>query len=276
MFSARRTLLAAALVLACASASAAGTRQLGTGGVSQFEGAAGGGLVPWASITGYSNREETGANAFLTSLETDDLRLRVVGVSAGFRNRVELSLARQELGIDAAGIDDLRQDVFGVKVRLAGDAIYTRMPQIAVGLQYKKLRDFELARSLGAESSDGVDVYVSATKVFLAGIADYNTFVTATARLTEANETGLLGFGGGHRLQGEVSVGALLSRKLALGLEYRTKSGDLGFDESAWRSLFLAYFPSRNLSVVLAYVDLGDVAVFRDQSGIYLSLVGGF
>ena len=181
-----------------------------------------------------------------------------------------MSLARRELSIDAADICDIRQDILGVKVRLAGDAIYSRFPQVALGVQYKKQRDFALARSLGAEQDEGIDINLSATKVFLAGIADDNTFVAATARLSEANETGLLSFGGGHRLQGEASIGALFSRKLAVGLEYRTKSGDLGFDESNWRSVFPAYFPNRNLPVVLAYADPGDVAGFREQSGMYL------
>ncbi len=274
--SVRTCVVVMAVLALSAGASAEGTRQLGTGGVAQIEGAAGGGLVPWAAITGYGTREERGVNAFASGLETDDLGLRVFGVAAGFNNRVEFSLARQELSIDAPGLPDVRQDIIGVKVRLAGDVIYSRMPQIAIGAQYKRNLDFDLPRALGADKRSGVDFYVTATKVFLAGVADYNTFVTGTARLTEANETGLLGFSDGYHLQGEVSVGALFSRRLAAGIEYRTKSGDIGFNESDWRSVFLAWFPNRNLSLVLAYVDLGDVAVFRNQSGVYLSVVGGF
>jgi hypothetical protein len=36
---------------------------LATGGVSQVEGAGGGGLTPWALITGYGTRDSYGANA---------------------------------------------------------------------------------------------------------------------------------------------------------------------------------------------------------------------
>lgn len=43
-----------------------GNKLLLTGGLSQVEGSAGGGLVPWAVIGGYGTRDEIGANAFYT------------------------------------------------------------------------------------------------------------------------------------------------------------------------------------------------------------------
>ncbi len=283
----RNFVAAVAILLGCATdaAHAAGTRQLATGGATQIEGSAGSGLVPWAVIGGYSTREEISANAFVTRLETDDFGFSAGGVAIGINNRVEFSLARQQLDLDTlgemAGIpDSLRQDILGVKVRLAGDVIYSRWPQIALGVQYKRMRDFDLPQALGAAEDDGVDVYLSATKVFLGGVADYNTFVTATVRSTDANETGLLGFGGpgeGRSLEFETALGVLLSRRIAVGGEYRTKSSHLdAFGEDDWKSLFVAWFPNRNVSVVLAWVDLGTVAGLSGQSGAYLSVVGGF
>ena len=44
----------------------AGDRLLATGGVSNVEGSAGGGLSPWALIAGYGTREQTGATAMFT------------------------------------------------------------------------------------------------------------------------------------------------------------------------------------------------------------------
>jgi len=43
----------------------AGDRLLATGGVSQIEGAGGGGLTPWALITGYGTDAQIGGTAFL-------------------------------------------------------------------------------------------------------------------------------------------------------------------------------------------------------------------
>jgi len=44
----------------------AGDRLLATGGVAQIEGAAGGGLTPWALITGYGTDAQIGGSAFYT------------------------------------------------------------------------------------------------------------------------------------------------------------------------------------------------------------------
>ena len=43
-----------------------GGKLLATAGVSQLEGAGGGGLAPWALITGYGTRHGIGANAHFT------------------------------------------------------------------------------------------------------------------------------------------------------------------------------------------------------------------
>lgn len=279
-------LLLMALLTAPAT-QAAGTRQLATGGASTIEGSAGGGIVPWAAITGYATDDEVAATAFLSRVDTGDYQLDSEGAAVGLFNRIELSVARQDLDLitlgPALGLPGahLRQHVVGVKLRLFGDVLYTDWPQMSLGAQFKKNRDFLIPGVVGAQDDSDVDIYVSATKVFLAGVGGFNAFINGTARYTRANETGLLGFGGpGHRgrkLQAEVSGGILLSRRFAVGAEYRSKSGNLvGLPEDDWRDLFVAWFPNRHLSVVLAYVDLGTVATLKDQTGWYLSLQGAF
>lgn len=46
-----------------------------TGGVSQVEGATGGGLTPWAIIGGYGTNNEIGENVDYTYAKTNDLKL---------------------------------------------------------------------------------------------------------------------------------------------------------------------------------------------------------
>jgi len=282
-----RAMLAVALLLAAAGTQAAGTRQLATGGASTIEGSAGGGIVPWASITGYPTGDEIGATAFLSRVDTGDYSLDSAGAALGLFNRIELSVARQDLDLitlgPALGLPGahLRQHVVGVKLRLFGDVIYTDWPQVSLGVQYKKNRDFLIPSVVGATDDSDVDIYLSATKVFLAGVGNFNAFINGTARYTRANETGLLGFGGpggnGRKLQAEVSGGLLFSRHFAVGAEYRMKSGSLpGLPEDDWRDVFVAWFPNRHVSVVLAYVDLGTIATLNDQTGWYLSLQGAF
>lgn len=43
---------------------------LATGGVSELEGAGGGGLTPWALISGYGTRDSYGANLHATTVNT--------------------------------------------------------------------------------------------------------------------------------------------------------------------------------------------------------------
>ena len=69
----------------------------------------------------------------------------------------------------------------------------------------------------------GTDIYLSATKLFLA----QGILVNGTLRATKANQTGLLGFGAaGHdsyQIKPEISVAYLLSSSVAIGAEYRAK-----------------------------------------------------
>ena len=81
------------------SLSLADGRLLATGGTSSLEGAAGGGITPWAVLAGYGERGEWGADVFATRVETGDYRLDVAGIAASFDNRIELSYGRQRFDL---------------------------------------------------------------------------------------------------------------------------------------------------------------------------------
>ena len=252
-----------------------------TGGVSQVEGAGGGGLVPWGLITGYGTRDSWGANVHATALRTQDYALDSAGIAVGLADRVELSLAQQHFTGSLAPLDGLsiRQDILGIKVKLAGDAVYGQdvaLPQIAAGAMFKRQRGVQ---GLGAMSDCGTDWYVAATKIYL----DSSLLLNATLRATKANQMGLLGFGGDqgkrYRVMPEVSAAYMLNRKLVAGLEYRHRPHNLGVDrEQANSDVFVAWFPSKRLSVTAAYVVLGQVTVFNTtrQRGAYVSVQTGF
>lgn len=259
---------------------------LATGGVSNVEGAGGGGLATWALITGYGTRDGFGIDAHATYIGLPDYSLTTWGVAAGLWDRVELSYARQYFDTEDIGAKlglghgyTFDQDVFGAKVKLIGDAVYDQdswLPQIAAGVQYKHNDRDALIHAIGGKSADGVDYYVSATKLFLA----QSVLVDATVRETRANQFGILGFGGdrdaGYSAQFEGSAAYLFSRKFALGAEYRTKPDNLGIahEDNAW-DIFAAYFICKNVSVTAAYVDLGNIVIANGQHGFYLSLQTG-
>jgi hypothetical protein len=258
-----------------------------TGGVTQLEGAAGGGLTPWAVIGGYGTRDQIGANAFYTHVEIDDYRLQAAGVLVGLYDRVELSFARQRFDTRQVGAAlglgagfDFRQDIIGAKFRLAGDAVLEQdrwLPQIALGIQHKRNNRGDIIRAVGGKSAHGTDVYLSATKLYLA----QSLLLNGTLRATKANQIGILGFGGDRRdsygLQLEGSAALLLSRHLAIGAEYRSKPDNLGIArEQDWWDVFLAWAPNKHVSLTLAYADLGDIVIAPRQKGTYLSLQFGF
>jgi hypothetical protein len=222
-----------------------------------------------------------------TYIKTDDYDVSAAGVSLSYNNRIEVSIATQILGIDTIQgslnlpDDELKQTIVGAKVRLFGDLIYGDAPQVSLGIQYKKNTDFDVPNTVGAIDDDGVDYYISASRLWLSGIYGYPLLFNATLRSTKANQLGLLGFGGdlnnSHEFLFEGSVGVLLRRNLLLGFEYREKPNNLSFaQEDDWKDLFVAWFPNKHVSVVGAWADLGDVAGKKNQDGFYLSIEGSY
>src|SRR3954471_16633374 len=108
-----------------------GGKLLLTGGVTNIEGAAGGGLATWAVIAGDETEAGGGGTAHATYIALPDFDLTSYGAAIGFRNRIELSYARQRFDTRSVGAMlglghgfAFAQDVFGAKLRLIGDAVY--------------------------------------------------------------------------------------------------------------------------------------------------------
>ncbi len=281
----RAVLLAACLAPSLVHADAG--RLLATGGATSLEGAAGGGITPWAVLAGYGERGEWGGDVFATRVETGDYRMDVAGVAVAFDNRFELSYARQRFDLGTLARDlslpenSLSQDIFGAKLRLFGDLIYDRLPQVSLGVQHKRQKDFLIPSLVGAQRDEDTEAYLTASRLFLGGAFGYNLLLNGGVRYSRANELGLLGFGGDRRdsrsLLKEGSAAVLFNPRWAVGVEYREKPDNLSFaGESAWSDLFLGYFPSKHLAVVLAYARLGEIATLDNQDGLYLSVQGSF
>lgn len=264
----------------------AGGKLMLTNGVSTIEGSAGGGISTWALIAGNETADGIGGSLHVSGIALPDFRFVSSGAAVGLEDRLELSYARQSLDTRGVGAKlgigrgyTLDQDVFGAKVRLAGDAVYgsAYLPQIAVGLQYKHNLDAPITAAVGAQHASGTDFYVAATKLLLR----QSILVGATARYTKANQNGLLGFGGdagqNRALQFEGTLGYQFSRRLLVGGEYRSKPDNLGFaKEDDWATAYAAYALTKNLTATAAYVDLGSIATADRQRGGFLSLQAAF
>lgn len=265
----------------------AGGKLVLTNGVSTVEGSAGGGLATWALIGGNETRDGIGGSAHVTYVPLADYSLTSYGATLGIMDRVELSYTRQVFDTHKVGAAlglgkgfTFDQDVFGAKVRLFGDAVYaqdTWLPQVSAGVQYKHANRGAIIHAIGGAHDSGTDFFVSATKILLG----QSLVLDGTVRATKANQFGLLGFGGDrhdrYSAQFEGSAALLLTRKLAVGAEVRTKPDNLGFarEDAAWDG-FVAYAVTRNVSVTAAYVDLGSIATVNGQRGAFLSLQTSF
>ena len=259
----RWPLSCAAAVLMCASGlSTAGLyndgKVLATGGVSMIDGAGGGGITPWATITGYGTRDGINGNVHYTYAPLANYTLHSLGAAVGIFDRVELSYAKSNLTTGATfdtvglaadtvggltgglgapietGIEPfnttIEMEVYGAKVRVFGEAIYDSdnlIPQVAVGAFYKKNKNEKLLETLKAADTDGWEYYISATKIFF----PINTLINVTARYTSANQTGLVGFGGPDgnekEVRPEVSLAYLLKKDTVIGVEWAQHGDNL-------------------------------------------------
>ncbi|WP_375403838.1 DUF3034 family protein [uncultured Sphingomonas sp.] len=258
-----------------------------TDGITSVDGSAGGGIASWATIAGNETERGIGATAHATGVYLNDFDLKAYGVAVGIRDRVELSYTRQSFDIGKTGAAlglgkgfTFGQDIYGAKIRLLGDAVWaqdTIVPQISVGVQHKRASRAPVLRAIGARKANGTDYYLSATKLLLAR----SLIVNATVRLTKANQWGLLGHGGdrGAKLgtQFEGSAAVMLSPRLAVGAEVRTKPDRLGFarEDDAY-DLFAAWGVHRHVTLTAAYADLGGIATVKKQRGLFVQLQTGF
>jgi hypothetical protein len=291
-----RRAIATACVLICSAVSASAAhaqsvstsgKLLLTGGVAQIEGAAGGGLTPWAVIGGGDTVGQVGGTIHDTYVRSSDYALNSVGALFGVGDRFEFSVAHQSFDTRDVGAmlglgEGYRfsQDIVGAKVRLFGNAVLDQdvwWPQVSVGVQFKHNNNADVIAAIGAKSDTGTDFYVSATKLLLA----QSLLVNGTLRFTKANQLGLLGFGGdrsdSYKPEFEASLAYLLSKHIAIGAEYRMKPDNLGFArEQDWYDAFVAWQPNKYVSLTVAYVQLGDIATIRNQHGVYVSGQLGF
>lgn len=301
--------LLATLALLCSPAGASDLstgkgRLLATGGVTTIDGTAGGGIVPMAVLAGYGTASQHGGVVSGSRLDTGDFSLTTYAAAWSWHNRVELSVSRQALAIGAfadavpaLSLEQLRTNNYGVKLRLYGDVLYSRWPQLSLGATYREsinpgvtaLGNVTVPQALGARSDYGTDVYAAATKVFLGGPLGRNWLLNGVVRAGKGNQAGLVGQGGdrdgGTSLLAEASAGVFLNKHWLLGAEYRQQPDNLtALHQDDWYDLFVAWFPNKQWSLTTAWVNLGEVSSVavpyrnddRDQSGVYLSLTGAF
>lgn len=268
--------------------------------VTQVEGSAGGGLVPWALL------HPAGPLVSFTNDNTTDYQIQSVAVGTSFGGIVELSLAKQMVNaptvanalnavLPATLSNRIDMSTLGIKVRLVEMGKDNAMPQIVLGAQVKHTDGdiVDTLKTVGAISDkSGTDAYLAATKVLTLG--GRKVVLDLTLRGTKANQFGLLGFGGGTtnnkmKVKAEAAAGVFVADNVVLGGEYRAKPNNIdasvfGIQEDAAWDVFVAYFVNKNMAITAAYTDLGQIGpshaavttMAEKQDGLYLQVQANF
>ena len=298
-------------------------RLAATGGITDVDGSAGGGINPWAVIAGYGTNDQIGGSAAYTHVGLPNYGLNDFGVAIGLFDRVEISYAHQQFNLGSTGgaLDGaiagffgapvsalppqlqfgnhyaFKQDIFGAKVRLFGNIVYdqnTLLPEVSVGFHFRHNENDGTIRAIGARPN-GVDFYVAASKLFIDGLFNRYTFVDFTLSVTDANQDGLLGFGGlarngnyerNYTVEPSFSIAQFITRRLAIGYEFRAMPqnqlvgynalGNAVSKTDPWQDVFAALFINKHLSLTAAYTHLGRIASIPNQNGFYVSLTSSF
>ena len=231
--------------------------------MTQLEGAGGGGLVPWALITGYGTRDAVGANAHFTSAYlpisscVSWRQRRADGSDGGvlrppvFQHRRHRRGARARLGLPpSTWISSApRSGSWRRRLRPGSLAAAGRGRRAVQGSGAAPC----CARSARADRS-GVDFYLAATKLLMGE----SLLVNATVRETRANQFGLLGFGGDRwqRLHAAVRGlgGAAADTAASPSAPTPHQADDLGFaQEDTAFDIFIACFLDKHLSATLVW-----------------------
>lgn len=170
--------------------------------------------------------------------------------------------------------------------------------------------------TLGAAENKDWEAYMAFTKVLFrySTLVNFTARYTAANQIGLTGFGACNGFGPSKvcnddkEVRAEVSVAHLLKKNFAIGFEYQMHGdnldnrsinlanlpltgltellGGVGLggledalqqqEESDWWDFFFAYAPSKNYSITIAYLMLGNIAVAENQNGLYLSLHATF
>ena len=260
---------------------------LATDGDRTTAGSADGSIVPWAVVSGYDSAGQIGGGAFLTGAQPQDVTSAANGGSFTLFNRVEMRLTQRAFYLRgfarAPGETDatLRRIEAGAKLRLFGDLVGSAWPQISVGLQYKGRERLQTPSSVATRRHSDLDIYLSVSKLWLAGPVDRSWFANVTLRSTRANQLGLRGFGSEHdnarSLLFEASGGLFLNRYWAIGAEYRQKPDQLGLAQQRdWHDVFVGWFPNKHMAIIGAHTRFGPFSEDPSQDAWYLKTLVNF
>ncbi len=263
--------------------------------VVNIEGEGGGGLVPWAYLTNPPAQGKLFGMPMVgaTYIFPQNFNVTVYHLNETITDRLEVGFSRTVFnttnllgasgGSTNVGVEELTMDTMHAKVLLLKET--ETLPAVSASLEYKNNRDINTADSnaggaltaAGLDDDKGIDYCLSATKLFKT--EKMPILVNIGARYTKAAQTGYLGFSDDAKILPEITLAVLPESNVAVGVEYRSKpdqykdvAGIGTFGEEDWSDFFIAYFPTKGLSIVGAVVNFGNIVNRNVNTGLYMNM----
>jgi hypothetical protein len=161
------------------------------------------------------------------------------------------------------------------------------LPAITAGVQYKKNSGIEeidnklggALTSIGLDSSDGEDYFVTATKAFVADWTfGHPLIVSAGARNSSAAQLGFLGFSDHRTTTFEGNVVYIPTSWLLVAYEYRQKGdpyrriGKLVGPEDDWQAVDVSWLINSHATLVAGWGIFGNVVNTKEDGAWFLQL----
>ena len=188
--------------------------------------------------------------AWYTHLGQADVDWTAIGAAETLFERIEVSYGYELIAPAGENID---KSNVGGKVLLipenAGGKNF--VPAVSVGTIWKTASNV----AMGSDDS-GVDVYGVATKL----IAQLPVPVLLSGGVLSTKEqvTGVFGFNSDCDITGFGNIDVIPVSSLSVGFEYKQGAKFDSFENASYWDAHLAYFASKNLTLVGAYVNAGD------------------
>ncbi|NOY53239.1 MAG: DUF3034 family protein [Deltaproteobacteria bacterium] len=261
--------------------------------VVNIEGEGGGGLIPWAYLTNPPVEGKTFGRPTVgaTYIFPQNFNVNVYHFNETITDRLELGFARtifdttNLLGGNGLniGIDELTMDTYHAKLLLLKET--ENLPAVSVSVEYKKNQDVDHAdkngggafTAAGLDHASGVDYCLSVTKLYKGW--KMPVLINVGSRYTKAVQTGYLGFSKDGNIEPEASLAVFPEANVAVGFEFRGKPNEYksvpgigSFREDNWTDFFIAYFPTKGLSITGAVVNFGNVVNRNVNTGFYMNM----
>lgn len=171
------------------------------------------------------------------------------GVAETFFKRLEISYGHEIIAIQ--GADNIYKDNLGLKVLLLEEG--NIIPALSIGTVFKHT-SFDTAD--GVDNS-GADFYLVATK--LIKNLHWPVLLSGGVTSTKSRTLGVLGFDEDRDEIFFGNIDVLPFNNIAVGFEYRQGAKYDDWQDADYWETHVAWFVNKNLTLVGAYVNAGDV-----------------